>query len=395
MSNINTLLEIFRKYAPLMNAQEYPCGNAILVLNDGGDLYSTKAGANFDDLTEADIDKNILNFIPDGGVNKAMVLFNTPSAKVLLERRKNFKPALDDMAQIIGPCCKYFKQVPNKLGQNAGCFVENVAGQSYCLTVGRTLYEAIVAMTVLEKSASVSLLAEKLGGEKPLGGLETRLMRFVYRKKYSKAEVSAKSGEQKNGPETVKDAISESISKGIIPPSYSEKELALRESLVEYGKKLVETGLVQGTWGNLSARLNEEFMLVTPSGLDYTRLTPDDMVKVEIKTLNYEGSLKPTSEKGLHAEVYSRRPKVGAIIHTHAKFASVFAAAEKDLSSEVKLAGYGLAGTKALKNHTADALGKNYGTIMSHHGMLVVGDDLEEAFANCQKLEAECESALK
>lgn len=388
MSNINQVLEIFRKYAPLMNAQEYSVGNAILVLNDEGDLYSTKAGVNFDDLSEADIDKNILNFIPDGGVNKAMVLFNTPSCKTLLDRKENWKPALDDMAQIIGPCCKYHKQVPNKMGQNAGCFVGDIAGQSYSLAVGRTLYEAIVAMTVMEKSASVSLLAEKLGGEKSLGGFETRLMRFVYRKKYSKAEVSAKKRE------SIRDAIDESIEKGITH-SYSERELLLREKLVEYGKKLVETGLVQGTWGNLSARLDKEYMLVTPSGLDYTRLTPDDMVKVEIATLSYEGSLKPTSEKGLHAEVYSRRPEVGGIIHTHSKFASVFAASEKDLSDEVKLAGYGLAGTKALKNNTAKALGDNYGTIMSHHGMLVVGKDLEEAFANCERLEAECEAALK
>lgn len=378
-----------------MNAQSYPVKNAVLVLNDDGELFSTKAGADFDNLSEADIDKNIFNFIPDGGVNKAMVLFNTPGATLFLEQRRDWKPALDDMAQIIGPCCKYHHSVPHRMGQNAGCFVENIAGQSYCLTVGRTLYEAIVAMTVMEKSATVAILAEKLGGEKPLGGFDTRLMRFVYRKKYSKAEEKVKSDEQKGSKQKISDAIAENVAKGVVAPSYTEKELALREGLVEYGKKLVEEGLVQGTWGNLSARLDDKYMLVTPSGLDYTRLTPQDMVKVEIATLNYEGSLKPTSEKGLHGEVYSRRPEVNAIIHTHAKYASVFAAAEKDLSDEVKLAGYGLAGTKSLKNHTADALANNYGTIMSHHGMLVVGDDLETAFDNCKKLEYQCATALK
>ncbi|MBQ2747398.1 MAG: class II aldolase/adducin family protein, partial [Firmicutes bacterium] len=69
--------------------------------------------------------------------------------------------------------------------------------------------------------------------------------------------------------------------------------------LVDYGKKLVQTGLVQGTWGNLSVRLDDTYMIVTPSGLDYLRLTPADMVKVNIETLEYEGDLKPTSEKGL------------------------------------------------------------------------------------------------
>ena len=63
------------------------------------------------------------------------------------------------------------------------------------------------------------------------------------------------------------------------------QEQKLREALVCYGVKLVEEGLVQGTWGNISVRLDDRHMLVTPSGLDYLRLTPADMVKVNIETL--------------------------------------------------------------------------------------------------------------
>ena len=164
-------------------------------------------------------------------------------------------------------------------------------------------------------------------------------------------------------------------------------ESTARELLVEYGNKLLSSGLVQGTWGNLSIRLDDEYMLVTPSGLDYERLTPYDMVKVNIHTLEYDGDIKPTSEKSLHAEIYKRRPDAGSVIHTHSKYACVFAAAEKDLSDEVKLAGYGLPGTKKLMKNTADALGDNFGAIMSHHGMIVCGSDIEDAFSNCIKLE--------
>jgi L-fuculose-phosphate aldolase len=56
------------------------------------------------------------------------------------------------------------------------------------------------------------------------------------------------------------------------------REQELRQALVDYGNKLVEAGLVQGTWGNLSVRFDEKYMLTTPSGLDYTILTPEDMV---------------------------------------------------------------------------------------------------------------------
>ena len=103
-------------------------------------------------------------------------------------------------------------------------------------------------------------------------------------------------------------------------------ELELREKLVAYGNKLVDEGLVQGTWGNLSIRLDENYMLVTPSGLDYRRLTAADMVKVNLQTLEYEGSLKPTSEKGIHAGIYLRRPDIHAVIHTHSKYCSIFIA---------------------------------------------------------------------
>ena len=168
--------------------------------------------------------------------------------------------------------------------------------------------------------------------------------------------------------------------------------------LVDYGNRLVACGLVQGTWGNISVRLDDRYMLATPSGLDYSRLAPEDMVKVDIETLKYEGDLKPTSEKGLHAAVYQRRPEIGAVIHTHAKYCCVFAAANQDMPIEdregqkifgtsVKLAGYGLPGSKALMKHTANALGDNFGCIMANHGMLACGSDLEKAFNNCQMLE--------
>lgn len=177
----------------------------------------------------------------------------------------------------------------------------------------------------------------------------------------------------------------------------SRDEKTLREALVRCGKALVEKGLVQGTWGNISVRLDDKYMLATPSGLDYLRLTADDMVKVDINTLEYEGAKKPTSEKGLHAAIYKNRADVGAVIHTHSKYCSVFAAAGKDMpvtdeyretfGDVIKLASYALPGTKALMKHTAAAVGNGFGAIMSNHGMITCGNDLETAFENCAKLE--------
>ena len=171
---------------------------------------------------------------------------------------------------------------------------------------------------------------------------------------------------------------------------------------MDYGNKLVETGLVQGTWGNLSIRLNDKYMLVTPSGLDYARLTPADMVKVDLQTMKHEGGLKPTSEKGLHAAIYRERPAVNAIVHTHSRYCSMFAAAHAELPVEdaeaqkvfgtsIGLAKYAKAGSDKLAKYTAAALGRNFGALMSNHGMVTCGADMESAFANCQLMEKTAE----
>ena len=72
----------------------------------------------------------------------------------------------------------------------------------------------------------------------------------------------------------------------------------------ETAKKMSSSGLVAGTWGNISARVDDEYMVITPSGMDYDRLFPEDMVLVNMKTFEYEGKLKPSVEVPVHAAVY-------------------------------------------------------------------------------------------
>lgn len=175
-------------------------------------------------------------------------------------------------------------------------------------------------------------------------------------------------------------------------------EKIARELLVEYGMKLLEEDLVQGTWGNLSIRIDDNHFLCTPSGIDYERLGPEDMVLVNIDNLKYEGIRKPTSEKGLHAGIYKKRNGVSAIIHTHSKGCSVFAAAEmpldvedEDLAQEIgrgiKVSKYAISGTQKLVNNIIDALGYNSGCIISHHGMICCGENIEDCFLKASKIE--------
>ena len=273
------------------------------------------------------------------------------------------------------------------------------------LVVGRTFYEAFTALTVLEKAAELFLKADVLGGGIPVPPMRAALEHRVYTMKYSKAEESHKLRETSTGSDAADEAsASPAVSK---PESMSEDEWNKRCQLVAYGKKMLETGLVQGTWGNLSVRLDDNYMLVTPSGLDYNRLSPLDEVKVEIATGEYEGDLKPTSETAFHCGLYAMRQDVGAILHTHSKYCAVFAAAHMPLEIEdpalaeafgtdlLPIAAYGLSGTKTLAKNILQVMGTAPGCLMRNHGMIAVGNDLEHAFDRCLKMEQAAEAGVE
>ena len=102
--------------------------------------------------------------------------------------------------------------------------------------------------------------------------------------------------------------------------------LEAKKIVVEAGKQLVKTGLIARTWGNVSCRISDTQFVITPSGRAYESLTPDDIVLVNMADLSYEGDIKPSSEKGIHAQCYLHRPEIGFVIHTHQANASIVSA---------------------------------------------------------------------
>lgn len=96
-----------------------------------------------------------------------------------------------------------------------------------------------------------------------------------------------------------------------------------KELVVRAGKQLVESGLIARTWGNVSCRVSDTQFVITPSGRAYETLTPEEIVLVNIADLSYDGDVKPSSEKGIHASAYQLRPEVNFVIHTHQVNASI------------------------------------------------------------------------
>jgi L-fuculose-phosphate aldolase len=170
-------------------------------------------------------------------------------------------------------------------------------------------------------------------------------------------------------------------------------EAQARRALVEAGHRLLAEGLVARTWGNLSVRLDEHSMLVTPSGIAYPDLTEQMIVRVDLDSGEWAGAYKPSGERKLHSETYRRRPEVMAGVHTHQVAASICAAARVPVPTpfgEVPCAPYALPGTKKITAGTVGALGQGPAVLMANHGAFAVGGTLEQAFDRVSQLERAC-----
>ncbi|MEE0776894.1 MAG: class II aldolase/adducin family protein [Bacillota bacterium] len=170
-----------------------------------------------------------------------------------------------------------------------------------------------------------------------------------------------------------------------------------RQQVIDAGKRLLHTGLIARTWGNVSCRLNDNQFVITPSGRSYEDLTPQEIVIVNISDGRSWGDILPSSEKGVHLEAYRLRPDINFIIHTHQLEASVMSALDRDLEAApggvfgdtVFCAEYGFPGSEELKNNMGDVIAKgdSRALLMAHHGALCLGGTMEEAFRVAVSLE--------
>jgi L-fuculose-phosphate aldolase len=178
-----------------------------------------------------------------------------------------------------------------------------------------------------------------------------------------------------------------------------------REEIVHYGRMLHQRGFVAAMDGNLSVRLGEDRILVTPTCVSKGAMRPVDMVIVDTEGKRVSGRRNVTSEIGMHLLVYRMRGDVKAIVHAHPPTATGFAAAGMALTEPlvcevvmglgcIPLARYGTPGTSELAQ-TLEPYVPNYDAIlMSNHGVVVYGDTLEHAYMKMETVEHFAEIAL-
>jgi L-fuculose-phosphate aldolase len=175
-------------------------------------------------------------------------------------------------------------------------------------------------------------------------------------------------------------------------------ENKLRLDIVEIGKRMYAKNFVASNDGNISIKISDNALLITPSGVSKGYMSPEDMLKVDMEGNVLEGSLKPSSEIKMHLEVYKKRADVFAVVHAHPQKATAFAVAHKCFDKvtlpeiifslgKVCLAEYGTPSTYEIPKAVGKYIQESDALLLANHGALTVGKDVYDAYYKMETVE--------
>jgi len=173
----------------------------------------------------------------------------------------------------------------------------------------------------------------------------------------------------------------------------------MRREVVEIGRKILKTGLVTVTWGNVSVKDPESgYIAITPSAMDYDIIKPEDIVIVSADGTVIDGERNPSSETLMHLYIYEKRPEVNAIVHTHSTYATAIGVTRGEIpmiigevanaiGGSIETAEFAPEGTVELGKSAVEKMNGKAATLLQNHGVVVVGRTLKDAFFNAVVVE--------
>jgi len=179
----------------------------------------------------------------------------------------------------------------------------------------------------------------------------------------------------------------------------SDRFIEEKQSVADCMNRLYTRGLTTTSGGNISLRVSEEVVLLTPSATDKGNMRPDQIAEIGVDGTNHTPHLKPSIETDMHLEIFRRHPDIKAVVHAHPPYASAFTVAERPINvrliaesyaivGEPVTAPYALQGTQELADKVARCLNaRTCCVLMQNHGVLTVGDNLLQAFDRIEVLE--------
>lgn len=312
------------------------------------------------------------------------ILFGCSADTVAVSEKADSIPVtLEDLARLTG---SELKVIPDA---SPASILAGIKDSSVCLirgtgviAVGTNCRKAVAGAQIVEKACEAEMHGEMLGGTKPI----EKALADQFRKDFVSDYINRN-----------EDPVAEYV-------EYDEAEFAVRGSLIDHGRELVKRDLSYGSWGNLSIRLNDDEMLITPSSMDYFDIRIEDIVKVDINTLEYGNQRTPSTEVTMHAAAYREFPDCKAIIQTRSNAISVFAACEagfalgggelQDLIGDVMVTGYAAPGSEELADAVVSTLRDTHACIIPHHGAVFYGPSLEVVLAIAEAVEMKARNLL-
>ena len=173
--------------------------------------------------------------------------------------------------------------------------------------------------------------------------------------------------------------------------------MRLRDGLVATARRMSDLGLTPGTSGNVSVRTTSG-LLITPSGLPYPELVPDDIVDIRSDGTVRPGQRTPSSEWQLHRDLFAARSDCDAIVHTHSLYCTTIACLRRPIpaihymialagSDEIPCADYATFGSPELARNVVAALADGRAALLANHGMVALGDSLPSALRLAAEIE--------
>lgn len=177
----------------------------------------------------------------------------------------------------------------------------------------------------------------------------------------------------------------------------AEAASSLRARVIAAALDLAATGLSPQMSGNVSAR-NGGSILITPSGIPYTALSPDDISEIAMDGQVLAGPHAPSSEWQMHAAIYEAFPDAGGIVHAHSDFATVLAVMKREIppfhymvavagGRNIRVADYATFGTAELARNAVAALQGRRACLLAHHGQIAFGETVEAALHLAHEVE--------
>lgn len=318
---------------------------------------------------------------------KVIAIVNSKNIEYAIQKGE-LPPVLDEICETFSGGLKVVENLDLEIfKKERGVLVKNIGA----VLTARSFDEVETMVRIVEKNA---FCLSKCQSYVTIPDWQSKIVNFFFMNFYSKNN-QIKQWNNELGIKTQKSKKAK----------INNDDIEVKNLIVETAKKLYDEKLIQGTWGNISIRINENELLCTPKGVGYNILTNQDIVKMNYWDESILSKGVPTSEKGIHCKIMRTRPQAQVAIHAHPLYCSIFAIQNEDLV--VDKGSVGILGnkvycsmhkpptTKALVKNTVDAMKNSKACFMGNHGVMVYGESVDDALKVLCTLEKECKKFVE